>query len=335
MSFSKDTLQCILLFFIFILVGLQTTYASDQCVLFLDTVQKIEESSNLKREGTLKLSGQRQMHYTTFNLVDPNQPVLLFFPGIYSALESNSEFFKYLESKNIPYVTFSFSSHPRSIITLDLNEELPSFSNLSTKDLADEVVALVESLELKKPVAVTTSYSSTLTSYLPENLFPKVIDTAPMGRLREDHELQFYVADVFNLMTSFVPTSHGVYQQLIKQSYYSYWKNQVNFLMKYYDQLENEDLNRSATYAYIAMIKAVEKYDIRKLDFTMGPERIFVLASDESPKRLHLQNQAIIIAEQQLGYKPEVYTIEDADHIIAYSQPQRYADLLIHLLNNL
>ena len=140
--------------------GLNSSLAQTTCPAYLNVGPETEAvSSSLKTEGVFQLSNDRRMFFESFNMADTSKPTLVFFPGIYSALAGDSEFFAYLESKNIPYVNFHFSSHPKSISSLNPDEELPSFEGLTSEELANEVVQLVQNLKLERPIPVTLSYS--------------------------------------------------------------------------------------------------------------------------------------------------------------------------------
>lgn len=319
--------------FVVCVVGLTSAQAFEECIKYFDQVEvSIKDRKSLAESGVLTLKDHRKMFYTKFNVSDPNQPVLVLFPGFYIQKDQNSEFILLLESMNIPYINFSFSTQPHSIATLNPAQDLPSFKNLTTKDLAEEVITLIQYLGLKKPVPVALSYSSSLIEHFPEDLFPFVIDSVPITILNEGHEITAALYNMVSLFSSFNIFSKWMEASIRQQNLYNYWNKHVGLRANELKALRTGKLNILATEGYIAMFKAVEEYDMRTVDFSKGPKRIFILAGDEAPIGLKYQKQAITNAEEQLGYKMPVYTIEGADHFIFNSKPIEYMNILLEIL---
>lgn len=279
-------------------------------------------------QGILTIPQGRKLYFEGFVPRENRDPVLVFLPGIFRGLRRSSDLFlKQLEEQGIAYVAMHFSTHPDSVARLNAKDR-PDFEGVSSKDLAGEVVQLVETLGIENPLPVSLSYSGTVTSHLPKTIFPVVIETAPLGRFDESNPEIAAATRIWSDWLSMWPGGAWIAKIQRDIAFNTYWSRVVDGLAEALPELKEGSRSQWATEGFVAMAKAVEDYDIRKQDFLDSPQRIFILGEKEEGRRLKLQSEAIIEAGRQTGKAIEVYKIEGAGHIIPADQPEKYLQLL-------
>lgn len=280
----------------------------------------------------LVLPGKRILTYQG-NFNQSEGPVLIFLPGIYRGFHGTEKFLQLLKEQNVPYVHFHFAEHPDSIV--HTNQKRPDFSTVMAKDLADEVSALVDELEIENPVPVTLSYSAVVTQHLDSEKFPVVFETAPIGL--DTDGLPADVVTFYKSWEAWLSLFPFYGEFWIKQTkeYHlrNHWGKTVDEYKERLPQLKDSEYRERALQGYIALSRSSENFDFRKQDFKNGPKRFFILGQNEDEDRKRIQLEAIQKYTKVTGHKNNTFVLPDAGHVVPNDEPSAYVEALVNLLS--
>lgn len=308
--------QSIISSLILSVVTLVTTYAFAQADL---------ETAKLK---SFKVKNGQYIAYES-HIVDQDKATLILLPGINRGLDSRDEVIRMAREMNLNFVSLHFSLQPESLLKIPAGES-PAFKiqSFSSANLANEVDALIVGLKLNKPIIVSLSYSSSVSSELAKTgKYPVVIETAPMIRYDEADPqgasvTEFYTS-FFNL-NPFVGPFFSSY--FIKNSYNQYWSSKLPSILKSYP--ETEPVKALMVEAYTELSYAVHGFDYRKQTFNPNVFRFFILGQNELEGRLKLQLEAVNLVESKLGAKNPSVIIPNAGHVVPSDAPEAYLQTL-------
>lgn len=280
---------------------------------------------------TVELPGQRVLVYEHYQ---PTQvgPTLIFLPGIYRGQLRNDPVIKFLTKADFSFVNMHFAEQPDSIVETP-REKNPDFSKVDLKTLAQEVSVLSQKLNLELPVPVTLSYSAAVTSSLDRSRFPVVIEVAPIAKSTDT--LPEGVASFYELWESWVRNMPYGSQWLLAQKkiqLQSYWGQWVSGYATRLPLLNDPDIRDRAARGYTALTMAADGFDLRKQGFRQGPQRYFILGSEEQASRAEIQKQAIESYQKITGHENNVFVIEGAGHIVSSDQPEKFVETLKTIL---
>lgn len=308
--------------------------------LMLNTISTLLFSASAFAElekGLIKIKADQAVAYEA-NIIDPNQVTLILMPGIFRGLSTRTQdaLLNQLTEQNINWVSYHFSAHPESIIQSMGNNG--TTQAVDTKILAEESRQVVKQLKVEKPLYVSLSYSSTVSSLFTKKEMPLLVEAAPLGKQNEVAAFFDTVVANNNNFCSLPWAKLNPYcvawDTSKSASYQVYWSGVVAGLEKTYPELKEIKLKSQAVSGYVAMSKAVESYDFSKLNFKEGPERIFIIGQNEEANRKKIQIEAIKAYKEQRGHFPSVFLIKNAGHIIPVDQPVAYISVLTTTIKN-
>lgn len=277
---------------------------------------------------TLELPANRVLGYHSEIQDGETGPVLVLMPGIFRGYYAKEPFLKILKQAKISYVAFHFAEQPESVART--GKEAPDFSKVTAKDLAQEVSALVDELEITQPLPVTLSYSAVVTQHLNVSRFPFVIETAPIGKDTDglpDTVAQFYAFWEAWLKT--IPFYGEIWLKQTKEYHLrNHWTPTVEEYAAGLPILKQPQYKERAVQGYISLTRSSEGFHLARQDFAKGPFRYFIIGQNEDNDRLRIQSQAIEKYQKDMEHRDNVYVIKGAGHIVPNDQPKAFAEIL-------
>lgn len=262
------------------------------------------------------------------NVLDVKKPTFIFLPGINRGLDGRDAFIKIAKKAKISFVSMHFSLHPESVMMIPKNE-VPyfQFHKISAKDLADEVLAVIQTYKIAKPIVVGLSYSSIVTSELAAlKQFPLIIETAPMMRPDESDPANGATTDFWKNYFAAIPFTGGFWKDVFLQNIYSqYWSAKVDGVLEDYPSAQGDtNLRSNLVSAYASLSIAADGFDFSEQEFNVESKRFFILGENELAARYELQEKAISLYEKQTGLRHTTVILPAAGHIIPSDAPKAY-----------
>lgn len=263
------------------------------------------------------------------NLLDAKKPTFIFLPGINRGLDARDAFMQLAKKSKLNFVSMHFSLHPESVMMIP-KKEVPysKFHSMTASDLADEVSAVIAAYKIQKPIIVSLSYSSVVTSELAaRGEHPFIIETAPMMRPDESDPANGQVTDFWKKYYASIPfTGPFLKQAFLHNVYNYYWSTKIDGVIAGLpeDRQSDSTLRSNLISGYAALSIAADGFDFSKQKFSASTKRLFILGENELPERLELQQKAIMAYEQQTGLKNTAVILPGAGHIIPSDAPEAY-----------
>ena len=272
------------------------------------------------------------------NIVDTKSPTFIFLPGINRGLDARDKFMQLAKKSNLNFVSMHFSLHPESVMLIPKKEIAYSkYHKMSAQDLADEVLAVIATYKIKKPIVVGLSYSSVVTSELAASgKLPLIIETAPMMRSDESDPAGGQVTSFWKNYLSAIPFTGGFWKDTFLQNIYTtYWSQQVDGILSAYPAEKQKDssLRSNVVNGYASLSIAADGFDFSKQEFNTNTKRLFILGENELPARAELQQKAIAMYEEQTGLKQTSIVLNGAGHIVPSDAPEAYLALMKQIAN--
>ncbi|OFZ29149.1 MAG: hypothetical protein A2622_13995 [Bdellovibrionales bacterium RIFCSPHIGHO2_01_FULL_40_29] len=288
--------------------------------------------SVVAEEGYVLIRTGEKVYFHS-EIFDSKAATFLMLPGIYRGLDRDDKIIKLFIKNKVNYVAIHFSGHPSSVLQLEKNETaiFKSGNGLTSQILADEVAAVSRVLEIKRPIIVSLSYSSTVVQYLDPQVFPVAIETAPLGAFGEEDPVGTAQRKAWADWLKLWPGNYLWVQAATDKAYRDHWSVEASERAANYPGINVTAL----TEGYMAMARAIEDYDIRTQDFLKSPRRIWVLAENEDEFRRQLQDEAVAISNQVLQRADKSIVVSGSGHNIPMEQPQAYYKVLMGLMKNL
>lgn len=268
-------------------------------------------------------------------IFDPNQPTLILLPGIFRGLQRQDAFVKKLIEKRMNFVALHFSTQPASVATYSTDGEVffDRAPRISSEVFAGEVEALVKALRIQKPLAISLSYSASISQHLNPKIFDMVIETAPIGRFDENDPESAEMFRYWQVWLRWFPIWGDLVADSIKDNAYrDYWGRVAKQYAAKSPHLNNPSAIKRLTEGYMTMAKAVENFDLRTQKFVGTPYRLFVLGANEDPARRQIQNEAVTIFRQKINPKAQAIVIPNAGHVVPNDQPDLYLQVISKVL---
>lgn len=296
--------------------------------LFLFFLINITFAQNQIQKGLIPLSNGLVISYEA-SIKTPQNPVLVLLPGLYRGLTSEDDFIKELAQTPINWVSFHFSLQPESHMFVKKINPTNLFEKVNLKTLSQEAFIVTQHLKIQKPLFVSLSYSSIISSIWSKNYVPWMVEVSPMGRYDEQNPGFSAYGQAWEAWMKLIPFWGSVVTGTTKEvAYHNYWTLMVQGLKSKKPELNNPTLFSQAVSGYVRMSKIAEDFDIRKQNFSLTPNRIFILAQKEDSYRLQLQKEALALYQNQVGKAPYVFVVKDAGHIIPMDSPKAYLQAL-------
>lgn len=297
-------------------------------LFFLLFAIQISFAQNKILKGLIPLNTGLVIAYEA-SISTPTNPVLVFLPGIYRGLTQQDEFIKQLAKTNLNWVTFHYSLQPESHINVKKINPTTAFDKVDLKELSLEPYILTQTLKIQKPIFVSLSYSSLISSTWSKKYVPWLVEASPMGRFDEQNPGFSAYGQAWEIWMKQIPFWGNVVTSSTKEiAYYNYWTLMVQGLRLTKPELNNPQHFSNSVSGYIRMTKIAEGFDFRKQNFTLTPNRIFVLAEKEDAYRSQIQKEAIALYQKQTGKTAYIFMIKDAGHIIPMDTPIAYLQVL-------
>lgn len=295
---------------------------------FLCLIVQFALAQNSIQKGQITLKNGLVISYEA-SLGQPQNPTFLFLPGVYRGFTSDDEFIKQLTKTNTNWVSFHYSLQPASHIFVKKVNPYSLFEKITLQELSQEPLLVAQYLKIQKPIFVSISYSSVVTSAWNNLNVPWLIETSPMGRYDEQNPgFSAYGLAWENWMklipfwgTAAVSTTKDI-------AYYNYWTAMVHGLKISKPELKNTYFFNQTVAAYVKLSKLAEGFDFRKQNFIKSPKRIYILGEREDSYRLQLQKEAIVLNQKQTGQGNYIFLIKDAGHLIPADAPLAYLQAL-------
>jgi pimeloyl-ACP methyl ester carboxylesterase len=282
----------------------------------------------VKQLKSFKVKNGQYIAYES-NIVDQQKSTLILLPGINRGLDSRDEVIRMARKMKLNFVSLHFSLHPESLLMIPGNET-PAFKiqSISSANLANEVDALITGLKIYKPIIVSLSYSSTVSTELAKTgKYPLVIETAPMIRYDESDPQGAAVSDYwvkfFNLNPFLGPYLSSYF---IKNTYSQYWDSKLPSILESYP--ETAPVKSLMVEAYTELSYAAHGFDFRKQKFNENVVRFFILGENELEGRLALQKEAVSLYQNSSSMKNAAVILPNAGHIIPSDAPKAYLQIL-------
>jgi pimeloyl-ACP methyl ester carboxylesterase len=284
--------------------------------------------------GAVNLSDRRVLVYERYQ---PKQvgPTLIFLPGIYRGQLQSDPVTKPLMESGIPFVTMHFAEQPDSIVATAKDSE-PDFSKVELQTLAQEVSALAKHLNLEFAIPVTLSYSAAVTSHLDRSRFPVVIEVAPISKSTDtlpDSIVGFY--ELWESWVRSMPFGSAWLLAQKKAQLQTYWSRWSDGYSARLPLLKDPVYRDRASKGYTALTLAADGFDLRKQDFRKGPQRFWILGSEEQASRSDIQNRAIESYQKTTGHEGSVFVIQGAGHVVSSDEPEKFVETLKVILRQL
>ena len=283
---------------------------------------------------SLKMDTGRYIAYEA-NLTQTNKPTFVFLPGIYRGWTADDEFIKLLNKENINFVALHYSLQPESILKITKNEiAYVTGHNYTSIDLAQEVEFVLKKLRITKPIIVSLSYSSMISSILSQTLkYNPIIETAPMIRFDESNPSGGQVTEFWESFFNLNPfTGPIITQWYLKQTYQQYWSDTIDEMIKANPKDPKNKIRDLMIQSYTAMSMAAHGFDFTQQNFANGVQRLFILGHNEDATRYQLQQAAITQYERVSGFHKSTAVIPSAGHIVPADAPQDYVNILKTLI---
>lgn len=268
--------------------------------------------------------------YAVTRILDPDAPTLILLPGIFRGFLKDDAYLKALNSKKVNWVSWHTSRHPESMMLSHAN---PWARQVTSEDLAQEVLVLKRALKIKNPVLVTLSYSASIIPFIDAKEFPILIETAPMGQALENDPPSPYYEAWRQWMGMFPIFGNFVVQNQQYWAYRGYWAQQTATLTQTHPQYQN--FQRPIAEGLAQLAYASRDFDLRRQDFAKGPLRFWILGQNENPVRKAIQLEAIKLYEVQTGQKNTFIEIQGAGHVVPSENTEAYVKVLSDLVQKL
>lgn len=272
------------------------------------------------------------------NVLDANKTTLIFLPGVFRGLDLRDTVMQQAQKMNMNFVSIHFSLHPESILQIPANETpYHKIHSYKVADLAQEVLAIIKVLKLKKPVIVGLSYSSAITSELAKTgKFPLIIETAPMIQFDESDPTGSQITSFWKNYLGLNPIFGAIWSDLyLQQVYETYWTKQVDSLLQSYPQYAEANIRSEMISSYARLSVMVDGFNFLKQNFNTGTKRIFILGENEEENRSALQTQAIKLYETQTNDSESSIVVKGAAHIVPSDAPKAYLKVLKTIVDSL
>jgi pimeloyl-ACP methyl ester carboxylesterase len=263
--------------------------------------------------------------YLTYELQErPSaRATLVFLPGINRGLqfETEKKFFSAFTDEGFNVLTITSSLHPRSIAIIPGNESFfAQKKTVTSKDLAKEVEALMKSLRIQRPIAISLSYSASILAELDPAKFSGFIEMVPLtDPLDGDDATKRALRDQqdFMMLNPFLAPSIRFQRDY---AYQTYWSAQVDANLKanpsqYGSKPRVDDIKKG----YASLARASEAYRLKNVK--MAAPRHFILAEGELESRLEVQWGVAVKENQKSQGKSSVVVVADAGHILPSENP--------------
>jgi hypothetical protein len=268
--------------------------------------------------------------YAIVRILDPNLPTLILLPGIFRGFLLEEDYLKVLNRRKLNWVAWHTSRHPESLMTGNQN---PWFHQVTSQELAAELVILKRALKINSPILVSLSYSASLIPFVDPRIFPVVVETAPMGQALENNPPPPYYQAWRQWMGMFPVWGNFIIANQEYWAYRGFWLQQTVDLTKTHPQYAPFQRQISEGLAQLAY--AGRSFDLRNQDFAKGPRRFWILGQHENRVRKAIQLQAVQLYEKQTGLQGSMVEIEDAGHVIPNENTQAYVKVLSELVQKL
>lgn len=289
---------------------------------------QISFAQNKIQKGLIPLNTGLVISYEA-SITSSANPVLVFLPGIYRGLTQKDDFIKQLSKTNLNWVTFHYSLQPESHINVKKINPTTVFDKVDLKELSLEPYILTQALKIQKPIFISLSYSSLISSTWSKNYIPWLVEVSPMGRFDEQNPGFSAYGQAWEIWMKQIPFWGSVVTNSTKEiAYYNYWTLMVQGLRLTKSEFNNPQHFANSVSGYVRMTKIAEGFDFRKQNFMLTPNRVFVLAEKEDAYRSQIQKEAIALYQKQTGKTPYVFIVKDAGHIIPMDTPAAYLQIL-------
>jgi pimeloyl-ACP methyl ester carboxylesterase len=265
--------------------------------------------------------------FAVVRILDEKLPTLILLPGIFRGFLKEEEFLQILNRRKLNWVAWHTSRHPESIISGNQN---PWLKQISSQDLAQELVQLKRSLKIKRPLLVSLSYSSSFIPFVDPQAFPVVIETAPMGSALENTPPSPYYKSWRQWVGLFPIWGDFLIQSQEYWAYRGYWAQQTTSLFPNYPRYIPFQKPIAEGLAQIAY--AARNFDLREQNFALGPKRFWILGQNENTTRKSIQLEAVKKYEKQTGHVGSSIILEKVGHVIPNENPEAFVKLLSELV---
>ncbi len=268
--------------------------------------------------------------YAIVRIIDEQLPTLILLPGIFRGFLQEEEYLKVLNRRKLNWVAWHSSRHPESIINGNQN---PWLRPASTQSLAEELVVLKTTLKIQRPILVSLSYSASFIPYVNPQIFPIVIETAPMGQALENEPPSPYYESWKQWVGMFPIFGNLVVANQEYWAYRGYWAQQTDNLIKTHPRYA--PFQKAVAEGLAQLAYAARTFDLRDQDFSQGPQRFWILGQKENPARKAIQREAIQMYEKQTGAENSSIVIENAGHVVPNENPEAYVKALSDLVQKI
>ncbi|MCK6597281.1 MAG: hypothetical protein L6Q37_02870 [Bdellovibrionaceae bacterium] len=267
------------------------------------------------------------------SIPNPQNPVLVLLPGIFRGLTIENSFLKKLTENKINWVSFHFSLQPESHLLIKNTSVFQLFSQVNLDELRNEPFLLTSALKINKPIFVSLSYSSLISSGWSLNKVPWMIEVSPMGRYDEQNPGFSAYGNAWESWMKLIPFWGPVITSSTKElAYFNYWTMMVQGLRVNHPELNQVVAFNQAVKGYMQMSKLAEGFDLRQQDFSQSPKKIYVIGEKEDSYRLQLQKESIILDQKTKGIT-YIFLMKDAGHIIPMDSPEGYLQVIKTVYN--
>lgn len=269
------------------------------------------------------------------NIVDKERATLILLPGINRGLDSRDEAIRLARKMKLNFVSLHFSLHPESLLKIPAGET-PAFKiqSYSSATLANEVDALITGLNIYKPIIVSLSYSSTVSTELAKTgKYPLIIETASMIRFDEADPQGGAVTEFWTSFFNLNPFLGPFFSSyFIKNTYTQYWSSKLPSILESYP--ETAPVKSLMVSAYTELSYAAHGFDFRKQKFNENTVRFFILGEQELEARLKLQEEAVGLYQKATARTNASVIVPHAGHIIPSDVPETYLQILKAFVEN-
>lgn len=284
-----------------------------------------DEAVKLK---SFKIKNGQYIAYES-HIADQSKSTLILLPGINRGLDSRDEAIRLARKMKLNFVSLHFSLHPESLLKIPAGET-PAFKiqSYSSATLANEVDALITGLNIYKPIIVSLSYSSTVSTELAKTgKYPLIIETAPMIRFDESDPQGGAVTEFWTSFFNLNPFLGPFFSSyVIKNTYTQYWNSKLPSILASYP--ETEPVKSLMVSAYTELSYAAHGFDFRKQKFSENTVRFFMLGEQELENRLELQKEAVNIYQNSTARADAFVVVPKAGHILPSDAPETYLQIL-------
>lgn len=288
-------------------------------------------------EGVLKIQTGEKVYFIS-SIVRPTKSTLILLPGVFRGLQKEDSIINLLQAQKINFVAIHFSAHPKSIIQYKSSEAtvFAGGKGLTSEMLAHEVDAVVDQLEIQKPIPVSLSYSSTVVPFLSAAKYSIIIETAPLGIFGEEDPATLQLQKTWAQWLQMWPIWGPIWVESAKNTTYrSHWAPISAQRISADPEMNFADHGNHLTEGYMALARATEDFDLRTENFKTTAPRIWILAENENPNRLQIQQEAIALSNKVNKQKVKPIIVRQAGHTIPMDQPDAYFDVLKQILQQI